>query len=453
MDKLTDYLRYGDVIFHGVRYPADSIRSAVDDLAAYLRREHRGNSPFVYLFAPNHVKTVISYFAIIKAGFACVLLDPQVGRLELEEYEQDTPPGILIRINSATESFDKGAEIEFRDIRVRLKDDLEGVCTMVYTAADDGYAKAAMLTHENMLSNATAIYECNEVGKNSVSAAFLPISHLFGLQTGTVAPAIVNGKTILYEIDGLNEVSKNVKSAATRTATHIYGVPVVYYLLSRTPGARAIFQKAVRMGCGGYKLSQSIFQKVRSTLGHEIHEGYGLTEASPVCSWHRPGDMIKIGSVGRAFGDCELSVCNGQTKGSVSECKGRVCVRGRNVMKGYYGHPSLTRRALAGGRLHTRDTGRIDEDGYLHINTESKDFVNVGGRLAFVPEVERFILRVRNVKSAKVHSIPNQIQGGLLKARVEFRNQREDAESQLMSWMRENLSPYKIPRMVNAGCI
>lgn len=450
MDKLTDYLRYGDVIFRGVRYPADSIRSAVDDLAAYLRREHRGNSPFVYLFAPNHVKTIVSYFATIKAGFVCVLLDPQVGRLELAEYMEDTPPGILIRINSETESLDKGAEIEFRDIRVRLKDDLEGVCTMVYTAADDGYAKAAMLTHENIYVDGDAGVSWNNIAGDSTSCALIPFYHLFALQGGVVAPALVGGTTLVWEETMFRRMKNTVDQVARYKVGHLYSVPIVFYMLARCDDANRVARSVLRAVSGGYKLSPRVRRVAERHFNVPLQEGYGLTEAGPICSCEPPVNNMSEGSVGKPFPCCEIKLRgSNQEQIGVGEI-GSICVRGTNVMKGYYGHRHLNDRVLAGGWLHTGDRGYLDQGGYLHLaEVNHRPIVNVGGRNAYLPEVERIASRMPNVKRIEAHGEPHELRGGVLKANAEFYRPKQNAESELRVWMRENMTCYKTPQLIN----
>ena len=192
MQLLTDFLQPGKVIFRKKEYGPEIVMAGIDSVARYLKDNLVSDSPFVYLFATNHIKTVFSYFGIIKARRVCVIMDPKIGKLELSEMLLDTPPAACIRIDKATETFDFSKEIEIRNQSWKNDggEDLSDVCTMIYTAAEDGYAKAVMLTHENMLANARAIAEGNSVTAGSITCALLPFCHSFGLQTGIITPLL-----------------------------------------------------------------------------------------------------------------------------------------------------------------------------------------------------------------------------------------------------------------------
>ena len=168
MQPLTDFLNFGNIFFNDKTYSPETIRASIDAVAENLTKRFISNSPFVYLFAPNHIKTVYGLFGIIKAGRVCVLVDPALKHFELEEMMKDSPPGALIRLDKQTDVFDFYKEIEVKHYQLspsRIQG-LDDVAMMLYTAADDGYAKGAMLTHENILANARAIVESNYVAKN-----------------------------------------------------------------------------------------------------------------------------------------------------------------------------------------------------------------------------------------------------------------------------------------------
>src|SRR5271157_5476934 len=185
MPLLTDHLNLGTIYFRDKTYPPDVIQQNIDAVAECLKKRTVSNSPFVYLFAPNHIKMVYALFGIIKSGKICVLVDPAIGKLELAEMMADTVPGALIRIDKSTDTFDFEKEFEFRDCRLeeRKLQGLEDVCLIVYTNAADGYAKGAMLTNESLRANAEAGILANKVSADSTSCALISYSHLFALQT------------------------------------------------------------------------------------------------------------------------------------------------------------------------------------------------------------------------------------------------------------------------------
>ena len=261
MQLLTDFIQPGNVYFRNKVYGPDEILAGINSVAQYLNDNLVSKSPFIYLFATNHVKTVCAYFGIIKAHKICVLMDPKIGRLELAEKLLYTPPAACIRIISETESFDFSKEIEIR--KQPWKDgeeDLSDVCTMIYTAADDGYAKAAMLTHENLLADARAGGEIC-VSANSLTCGFLLLSHLFGFEVGILTPFIAKGSTIIPEENDLIRPRKLISQIKDFYVSHFYSFPAGYYLLCKIPDFCELSKSAIKIVSGGYALKSEIREK------------------------------------------------------------------------------------------------------------------------------------------------------------------------------------------------
>lgn len=448
MDNIFESLNFRNIFFDGKVIPGDFIVSSVDALATYLQDNANPNSPFMYLFAHNHVKTIIAYFAIIKAGFIVVLIDPDIKRLELNEMMANTPPSAFIRINKQQLNFEYQQEIIFRDDveHMMMTYDVNDVCTIVYTAADDGYAKAAMLTRKNILANAQAVIECNRIHENSICCALLPFHHMFGLQTGVLVPILANGSLLVEDISDLRRLKTIADDIEKYKVSNVYSIPVVYYLFGIVPEITTQLRHAKSVVSGGYKLSASIFQKFLKKFGKEIHEGYGITEASPICTWHRPEDKIKLDSVGRTFSGCEIKILQDQHSECLSGQVGEICVKGQNVMKGYYHHEQATRRVLQDGWLHTGDLGKMDTDGYLYITGLKKRMLNVSGRNVYPAEVERLIRPYRNVEDIEVYGGISKLQGDVVKARIMLKEKTPEAEKAFKQWCLEHISQYKVPK-------
>jgi len=235
MQPLTDFLHFGNIFFNDKTYSPETIRASIDAVAENLTKRFISNSPFVYLFAPNHIKTVYALFGIIKAGRICVLVDPALKHFELEEMMKDSPPGALIRPDRQTDVFDFYKEIEVKHYQLsptRIKG-LDDVAIMLYTAADDGFAKGAMLTHENLSVSAEAIIESISLTHGTVSCAPISYHHLFALQSGVIAPCFVEGDFIITETSSLEKTRNIARLFETRSITHFHAVPFVYYLLGK----------------------------------------------------------------------------------------------------------------------------------------------------------------------------------------------------------------------------
>jgi len=450
MLNIFESINVRNIFFRGETFSGEHIRASVNDLAAYLISKANPNSPFMYLFAHNHLKTVIAYFAIIRAGFIVVLVNPHIKRLELHEMLIDAPPTALIRINKYQLKFEYEKEITFcEDVRyVKNNHDLDDVCTLVYTAADDGYAKAAMLTKKNILTNAHALVKDGETNERNVFCALLPFYHMFGLQTGVFVPMMTKGSLLIEDISDLRRLATIADEIKSYKVSNIYSLPILYYLFGVVPEITEQLNYVNSFVSGGYKLPLPIFQRFLEKIGKEIQEGYGLTEASPVCSWHRPGEKIKTESVGKAIRCCDIKILNMQdTECSVGEI-GEICIKGHNVMKGYYNQKELTLQTMQNGWLHTGDLGAMDEEGYVYVSGLKKRMLNVGGRNVYPAEVERFIKQYQHVEHVEVYRGTSKLQGDVVKAQIKLRDHTENAENAFKQWCLEHISHYKIPKTI-----
>ena len=448
MERLTDFLRPGTIYFRKKEYDPQTVMAGIESVARRLHDTLVSDSPFVYLFAINHIKTVFSYFGIIKAGRICVIMDPKIGPLELAEKLQDTPPAACIRINRATETFDFDKEIEVRDPPWKDdgEEDLSDVCTMIYTAAEDGYAKAVMLTHANMLANARAVAEGNNVDEKSATCALLPYSHSFGIQVGAITPVLAGGKVIIEEEYDLVKSNNFIENALNYSMTHFYSIPVVYYLLSKKKDIKKIFNSVYSTISGGYALTDEIRQKMFDKHSVKILQGYGLSETSPVCTWNFPEENNKPESVGRAIACCMAKAIGEDGIEMPFGKEAEICIKGTNIMKGYYKQKEATKKTLINGWFHTGDLGYMDNDGFVFLTGLKKRMINYSGKKVYPAEVERLILsNHKNVLSVKVFGEKSRLLGQGVRAKIRLKDNFLQAQNELMAWCRRSITEYKIP--------
>ncbi|MBN2144169.1 MAG: acyl--CoA ligase [Candidatus Aureabacteria bacterium] len=441
--------RFNDIIFNGKTYTNEILTFSIDALASFLDKKCLSSSPFIHLISYNHIKTLIAYFAIIKTGRIVVLIDPETGGLELDEILKDAPPAAFFYSDNKQEEWDYQKEILFYYGKPRhAGHELDDVCTMVYTAADDGFTKAAMLTKKGMASNAAAVVEADCIGPDTISCAIIPFHHLYGLQTGLLGPVSGGGKMVIQDISSLTKIKTIADAVETHTVTNLYTTPVIYYLLMKYPEIKQVLKSVKSCVSGAHKLPVSLFNHFLEKTGIELHEGYGLTEASPICTWHRPGDKIKPESVGRAFPGCRVVIMDQEGSELPADQIGEVCVQGDNVMKGYYLCEETTRSVLNRGWLHTGDLGKLDEDGYLYLTGLKKRMLNVGGKKVYPAEVERFFKKNEQVKNAEITGVSHEFEGDVVKGRVELVQSDERNQKAFIDWCKKNMSHYKIPSRI-----
>jgi long-chain acyl-CoA synthetase len=442
--NLVDQLRFSPIIFRNQLYSPADVSAGVNDLVKYIDSNVSHDAPFIHLHFRNHIKCLLAYLAIIKSGHVCVIIDPRIGPLEYEELLEDSTPGAIIKIDPKTIPFDFANEIQMRPNARPWSEELSDVCTLAYTAADDGFMKGAMLTHGNMVSNARAIAHGNSVDAGSISCAFISMDHLFALQTGFLAPMIEGGKLLLAETGGQLHVAKWLNDLHLYSVSHAYSVPVIYYLMSKEPDCAEKTKTLRSVISGGCRLFERAAQGFSKATHHQIREGYGLTEASPVCTWNFPDQPVQANSVGRPIDCCSISIQNANGNHLPPGTQGEICIRGSNVMKGYFQNANSTSTTLKNEWLRSKDFGYADSDGYLFFAQTKKAMINFSGEKIYPAYYERVINKNPHVDSVKVASLPNPIFGQVPQVQVTLKKDNADTRKEFETWCSEGLSQNKL---------
>ncbi|MBC7253635.1 MAG: long-chain-fatty-acid--CoA ligase [Actinobacteria bacterium] len=360
---------------------------------------------------------------LVERGKVILCEDKAEGLLSLEELTAEQP--------------------ETLETNPDLSDD--DVAAILYTSGTTGRPKGVMLTHRNLGSNAYSVVETNKVTPDEVSLSALPLAHSYGL-TVSLLPGIRGLSCVLMRWFDAEEVFRHTERYHIRTMT---GVPAMFIQLLNHPRApRYNVRSWKRLQSGAAPLPEDILLAFKEKFGVYIYEGYGLTEASPVVSCQRPDIPLKPGSVGPPIQGVEVSIRDDFERELPPGSPGEICVRGPNVMKGYFKEPAESERALRGGWLHTGDIGYLDEDGYLYIVERKKDLIITGGFNLYPSEVEQVLERHPAVREAAVVGEPDPVRGEVVHAFVVLQPDRAVTESELVEFTRNHLVYYKVPHRV-----
>jgi long-chain acyl-CoA synthetase len=450
MTALTDSIRFNLIIFRDRVFTKEYMVRAIDACARYLDKNIRSNSPVVYLVAPNHIKTIIGFLAIIKTGRTALLVDPKVGKIEYEEMLADTTPSAILRIDRQTIEFDYDKEVELTGSSMdpSLVAQLDDVAVMLYTAAEDGYAKAAMLTHRNLLSNAQVICEDNHVDASSTSCALLPFHHIFGFQYGVITPLIGYGSLLVIDNGNAQRIDLIAEEISRHKTTQIYSIPLMYYLLSKSPAIRDISKQVHSLICGGYQLAGFLKSRFEQKCGIPLLEGYGLTETSAGCLWQQWGEKYANGSVGRAVRNCRVKIFDEANNEVHLNEKGEICVQGDNITKGYFNRPEATCKTIINGWLHTGDYGKQNENGDVFFLGCKKSMYNVGGNKVYPEEVIKILKMNPNVETVEFRSEYDELTGDRIRAWIKLSDTSQKAIAGFKEWCFRGLTPHKVPQFV-----
>ncbi|MGD8838767.1 MAG: AMP-binding protein, partial [Gammaproteobacteria bacterium] len=319
-----------------------------------------------------------------------------------------------------------------------------------YTGGTTGVAKGAMLTHGNMIANmqqASAwIKNVVEDGQEVIITA-LPLYHIFSLTANCLTFMKVGA--LNYLITNPRDMPGFVKELQGLRFTAITGVNTLFNALMNTPGFEKIDFSPLKLSLGGgMAVQQAVAERWKRLTGSPLLEAYGLTETSPaVCI--NPLDLAEYnGAIGLPVPSTEVSIQD--LDGNILPIgeTGELCVRGPQVMKGYWQRPEETERVLSSdGWLKTGDVAQIDEKGYVRIVDRLKDMILVSGFNVYPNEIESVIAGHPGVLEVGVIGEPDESCGEVVKAVIVKKDPALTAE-QVIAYCRENLTGYKVPKII-----
>jgi long-chain acyl-CoA synthetase len=318
-----------------------------------------------------------------------------------------------------------------------------------YTGGTTGVAKAAILTHRNLVANTLqcraviAPYLPEEQG--SVLTP-LPLYHIFSLTANLLAFALMGGRSVL--VPDPRDIKGLIRTIARARVATMTGVNTLFNALINNPDFAALDFSQLKFAVGGGAAVQSaVAERWRAITGTELVEGYGLTEASPVVCIN-PVRRPRLGTVGLPVPSTDVAIRDDHGNDLPVGEVGEICVRGPQVMQGYWHrHDESTLVLSEGGWLHTGDIGAFDADGYLKILDRKKDMVNVSGFKVFPNEVEDVIAQHPGVLEAAVIGVADPHTGQGVKLFVVKRDPAL-SEADLATFARERLAAYKVPKVI-----
>jgi acyl-CoA synthetase (AMP-forming)/AMP-acid ligase II/esterase/lipase/1-acyl-sn-glycerol-3-phosphate acyltransferase len=499
-DAVRTYADKTCLTFRRKHYTYREVGRLVDRAAKGLQALGVGRGIKVGLMLPNCPYAVICFYAVLKAGGVVVNINPLYARYEIERQMTDSDARFLITLDVKglyekvegiaktdgqvekliicrmrdvlrfTEKFMldffKSKEIAaiandehhvfFEQLidndgalRLLTVDPKTEIAVLQYTGGTTGLAKGAQLSHANLYVNAAqvALWAPEIKRGEEKSLAVLPLFHSFGMTAIMNTSLMIGAEIILLAKFQTVEV---LEAIARYKPTIFTGVPTMYSALigQKDVGKYNLSSLKICIS-GGAPLPLEIQRRFESLTGCKLVEGYGLSEASPVCTVN-PIHAAKPGSVGLPLPGTVIEIVsleNPDKLVGIGE-RGEVCVSGPQVMAGYANRARENVDVFRGNRLHTGDVGYLDEDGYLYIVDRIKDLILSSGFNVYPRQVEEVIHMHPAVEEVAVCGVQDAHRGEVVKAFVKLRDGEKLTAAELRDFCSDKLAPFEVPRKI-----
>ena len=324
------------------------------------------------------------------------------------------------------------------------------VAVLQYTGGTTGVAKGAMLTHRNLIAN---MLQCKALmGSNlnegcEILITPLPLYHIYAFTFHCMAMMLLGNHNIL--ISNPRDLPAMVKELSKWKFTGFVGLNTLFVALCNSEAFRKLDFSSLKVTLsGGMALQLSVAERWKTVTGCEICEGYGMTETSPVVSVN-PIQNIQIGTIGIPMPSTLCKVINDAGEELPLGEVGELCIKGPQVMKGYWERPDATAEIMdSDGWLKSGDIAIIQPDGYMRIVDRKKDMILVSGFNVYPNELEDVMASLSGVLQSAAIGIPDEKTGELIKVFIVVKPGMTLTKEQVMVHMRANLTAYKSPKIV-----
>ena len=487
----------------GGRLTYQQLDEASRHFGAYLQKSlklPRGTR--VAIMLPNLLQYPVALFGALRAGYTVVNVNPQYTARELEHQLTDSGAEVIVVLenfaHTLQEVLDKNKSLKLTVITTEVGDLLpllkeiitnavvkyvkkmvpewriasaiefnatlreghsltmdevalthDDIAFLQYTGGTTGVAKGVMLTHGNMVANVQQMslwVGRNLVDGQEICVIPLPLYHVYALLSNLVFMKI--GAHVML-ITNPRDLPAFISELKKLPFTGIIAVNTLYAALLDAPAFADVDVRHLKMtSAGGMAVQRVVAEKWKALTGTPIIEGYGLTETSPVVIANPLDIKDWTGTIGVPIPSTEATILDDDGEPVALGDVGEICVRGPQVMKGYWNRPDETSHVFTeDGWLRTGDMGFMDERGYFKITDRKKDMIIVSGFKVFPNEIEDVISGHPGVREVAAIGMQDDRSGEVVKV---FVVRRDDTltESELLDYCRKNLTGYKVPRSI-----
>ena len=397
--------------------------------------------------------TEIEYLIEAKMGDLMPTVKGWVTNLVVDKVKKLVPSYRLPQAIPFKQVLQQGAGHPLRSLQVRLDD----IAVLQYTGGTTGLPKGAMLTHGNLVANMQQIRGClsqhAEDGLpllkegQEVMVAPLPLYHIYAFTANCMCMMVTGNHNIL--ITNPRDIAGFIKELKNWRFTAFLGLNTLFVALMDHPEFKTLDFSSLKLtNSGGTALVKATAERWEKLTGCRIVEGYGLTETSPVASANPYGGFARLGTVGMPVPGTLMKVISDDGAELGLGERGELCVKGPQVMKGYWKNPEATAEVLdAEGWFKTGDIAVIDPDGYVRIVDRKKDLIIVSGFNVYPNEIEDIVMAHPKVANCAVIGVPDERTGEAVKLFVVPRAGGVSVE-ELKAYCKDNFTGYKVPKQI-----
>ncbi|TQC76965.1 long-chain-fatty-acid--CoA ligase FadD [Pantoea dispersa] len=318
-----------------------------------------------------------------------------------------------------------------------------------YTGGTTGVAKGAMLTHGNMQANleqTKATYgKLLRAGQEQVVTA-LPLYHIFALTVNCLLFLDLGGTNLL--ITNPRDIPGFVKELSKFPFTAITGVNTLFNALLNDANFNQLDFSTLRLSAGGgMAVQKAVAERWEKLTGHYLLEGYGLTECSPLVSVNPYDITCHTGSIGLPVPSTDVRIVDDEDRDVPPGEPGELCIRGPQVMIGYWQRPDASEEVLKNGWLHTGDIVTVDAEGFIRIVDRKKDMILVSGFNVYPNEIEDVLMQHAKVREAAAIGVPSDLSGEAVKVCI-VKKDPSLTKEEVLDHCRRQLTGYKVPKII-----
>lgn len=484
--------------FMGHRQTYGEVARLVERAAKGLQLAGLRKGDRVGLFLPNCPYFVIFYFAVLKAGGVVVNFNPLYAEREIEHQIADSGTSLMVTLDLRAlygklgPMLGRGALkrlvvcrmadilpfpknwlfplVKRRELAAIPADDRHlyfsrliandgrpervavdpeaDVAVLQYTGGTTGVPKGAMLTHANLFANTVQCSLWFPGARPGVERMLgvLPFFHVFAMTVVMNLSIRFGAEIILVPRFDLDQVMALIDR---KKPTLFPAVPTIYTAINHHKQRDTYDLSSIRYCLsGGAPLPAEVKETFERVTGCTLVEGYGLTESSPVATGNPLSGLNKAGSIGLPLPGTVIEIVSLEEprRPLPPGEKGEVCIRGPQVMKGYWNRPAESGDVLADGRLHTGDVGIMDENGYVTIVDRIKDMILCSGFNVYPRNVEEAIYLHPAVAECVVAGLPDEYRGQTVKAYVKLADGHSLTKEELVAFLKDKLSAIEMPK-------